>query len=103
MHECTVDWSLKPWEKATLLKATTTTHTVKIISVPPKRKRNDEGLLTVNTPICKWRSLEIKTIQIIELDSDEEEVIEEDSTNQSGNKLGFSQRPSEEPHAILHY
>ena len=68
-----------------LLKATTTC-TVKMILAPPKCKRNNEGPFTINTPVYKRRSLETKTIQIIELDSDEEEVIEEDSADQLGNK-----------------
>ena len=62
------------------------TRTVKMISAPSKRKRNDEGPLTVDTPIRKQRSPETKTVRIIELDSDEEEVMEEDSADQSGNE-----------------
>ena len=76
-----IGWRLKPWEKAMPLKATTTTHTVKMISVPPKHKGNDEGLLTVTTPTCKRRSPETKTIQITELELDEEEAMEEDSAD----------------------
>jgi len=67
-------------------KATTTTRIVKMISAPPKYKRNDEEPLTVNTPVCKWRSPETKTVRIIELDSDEKEVMEEDSANQLGHE-----------------
>ena len=68
------------------LKATTTTRTVKIISAPPKRKRNDEGPPTVVTPARKKWSPETRTIRITELDSDEEEMMKEDSANQSGNE-----------------
>ena len=69
----------KLWEKTTPLKANTTTYIVKMISVPLKHKRNDEGLLTITTPICKKRSSETKTVWITELDSYEKEAIEENS------------------------
>jgi len=57
-----------------------------MISAPLKRKRNDEGLLTVDTLVRKRRSPETKTVRITELDSDEEEVMEEDSADQSENE-----------------
>jgi len=57
-----------------------------MISAPPKHKRNDKGPLTVDTPVRKRRSPETKTVRITELDSDEEEAIEEDSADQLGNE-----------------
>ena len=63
------------------LKATTNPRTVKMILGPLKCKMNNKGLLTVNILVCKRRSLETKTIRIMELDLDEEEVIEEDSVD----------------------
>ena len=85
IYKCIVGCKLMQWEKTMPFKPTTTIQTVKVISVLPKQKRNNEGLSTVATFVYKGRLLETKTICITELDSDEE-CIEDNSANQLGNE-----------------